>query len=147
MIIDEDEQIDQTDRLGDIDPDINHFNEIYPDLNDRDFCRYYDFHSLHERLAKSRSDLTVFHVNICSLGNEVDELFHTLNIIIFNFDFIFISESWIDNHVSLDILNVLKYTAFHQIRDGRGGGVSIYVNSSAVAERIKNLCFVDLDIG
>ena len=54
--------------MQDFDPDLNHFNAIYPDINEDNQYKYYDYNSLDADISKNRLDLSIFNMNICSLS-------------------------------------------------------------------------------
>ena len=77
-----------------LDPDIHHFNTLYPDINSDGTCGYYGFGDFNASIVKGRNDLGIFHLNICSLLNKWDELLNFLGVLNVQFDFVCITESW-----------------------------------------------------
>ena len=64
------------DFLGDYDPDINHFNELYPGLNSELSCRYYDVRAFKDAKHSDEPDnqLSIFHLNSQSLCSKFDQI-------------------------------------------------------------------------
>ena len=89
-------------------------------------CKYYDFDDFNTDVIVYRNDLSVFHLNICSLLNKWDELLHLLSMLSISFDIVCITESWIRKDDPLDTIYMPGYVPFHLHRDGRGGGISVY---------------------
>ena len=119
---------DIDDHFYDIDPDINHFNTLYSNMSEGNTCKYYEFNDFNTNVMKSRNDLSAFHSNICSLLNNWDELLHFSKHAKY---FIWYSMYyWIlDQRRRSPRCTVYMpgYVAFHLHRDGRGGGISVYV--------------------
>ena len=128
------------DYLDDIDPDINHFNALYPDLNSDVQCSYFDYESFVRSIRKTPKDLGVFHWNIRSLPNKLDELSEMLALLTVSFEILCITETWLSPTENLNMININGYTPFHSIRENRGGGVSIFVLSTISTKRLDNFC-------
>ena len=69
--------------FSDIDPEINHFPNLYPNFPSNLNCEYYDIVKFNTLPLKSNHDLAIFHVNsrlpfikICQL-NALFELLET----------------------------------------------------------------------
>ena len=76
--------------------------------------------------------VTLVHVNICSIYRKI----HQLNLLYNSVDFLFCSETWLDNRfqdnmVNLDNMKIFrndrKHTAIDYHIRNKGGGVCIYV--------------------
>ena len=80
------------DFLYDVDADLHHFNQLYPDLNNGNQGEYYN---LNQCCLKSPNDFALFHVNICSLIPKMDDLHTVLSTLRCKFDVICITESWV----------------------------------------------------
>ena len=135
------------DEFFEADPDINHLNELYPDVENELSCRYYSSSEFKSSIVRCNTDLFVLHLNICSLVNKLDDL----NVFLAqldncSFDIICITETWLDVDSPFDMYQIPNYTPFHLCRDGRGGGVSVYVRSCFIANKLDNLCGVTPDI-
>ena len=129
-----------------MDPEINHFNELYPDFNSDMPCRYYDTDSLNSSVSSSERDLCVFHMNIRSLFNKHDDFCNFLGVINCTFDVVCITETWLNCDDPLGMVNLVGYVPFHSTREGRGGGVSAYVRSGLLPRRLDHLCVIDQNI-
>ena len=114
-----------------IDPDINYYNDIYSSGS----CLNYTCREFNDTF-KNISNLFVMHLNIRSLYSNWDEFTSCLDMFKLKFSVIVITETWLDS-CSLHY-NLPGYKAFHTIRqNGRGGGVSIFVENSIDCEHIK----------
>ena len=117
-----------SDILADYDIDVNCFNEIYPDLRSDDQSLMYDASSF-GNIRKSPNDLSLFHLNIRSLGCKFDEFTAFMNVLGYHFDFICLSETWLTGYNS-HAFALDNYKLFSVVRDNkRGGGVSIFIRN------------------
>ena len=80
--------------FNDIDVDLNHFNEIYPDLNDANINQYYDSKSFND-LNLNKNDFRLFHHNIRSLNKNLDQLSALLSTLNSKFDILCFTECWL----------------------------------------------------
>ena len=129
-----------------LDPEINHFNSLYPDLNSDATCRYYDFDSFNSQITNSANGLSIFHINICSLFNKFEELGEVLGMLNLEFDIICVTETWLKESDLLSLVNFKGYKQFQLLRNGRGGGVGIYVKDFINSERMNDFFIVNNDI-
>jgi hypothetical protein len=78
--------------------------------------------------VKDNSNLfTVMHVNCRSIVNKVTELESLLFSLNNKPDICFFSETWLSNNALAP--HFANYSGHHMVREGRGGGVSIYVQN------------------
>ena len=61
------------DYLNNLDVNVNHFSEVYPELLNENQSRYYDLNSFRLQCVKSVADLLVLCTNIGSLYCKLDE--------------------------------------------------------------------------
>jgi len=120
--------------LADIDADVNHFNEIYPELINQNNSKYYSIGDINNVNTDDAGDLSVINLNIRSLAAHYDELLSMLEGIKCKFSIICLTESWLSNSTR-DLYAIEGYNAFHSLRDGgrRGGGVTVFVKSKFTA--------------
>ena len=52
------------DIFNDIDPEVNHFEDIFPDLNNSEHSDYYSIGKLNENYATNVNNLNIIHCNI-----------------------------------------------------------------------------------
>ena len=58
-----------------IDADINHFDDLYPSINESNMKQYYTADEFNDKFSSNNGkDLSVFHINIRSLNKNGDEL-------------------------------------------------------------------------
>lgn len=130
-----------------IDPDINHLNVLYPDLNTGKESKYYNadaFNELDSNIINSKTNFSLLHQNIRSLHAKHD-MFHTfINSFNCKFDVISFTESWLTN-ATKDLTYFENYNSFHSFRsDGRrGGAISTFVSDKYTC-RIIDYCTVNL---
>ena len=92
---DKSESCSTTFSLSNIDIDVNHFNEVFPNLslgNDNqyfDYCRFNDVFSMN-----AGRDLSIMHLNIRSISRNGDCLISYLSLLNRNFDVICLSETF-----------------------------------------------------
>ena len=136
------------DTFFEIDADINHFDDIYPCINESSMKQYYTADEFNVKFSSNNTkDLSVFHINIRSLNKHGDELAIYLESINRRFDIICLSETWITELPVVDDV-FPSYYGFHSIRNTRnGGGCAIYVNknfkSSIITDFTVNEPFIE----
>ena len=114
---------------ADIDPELNHFSELYPDIHSSIISKYYSIEAFNKIDSKSSNDLAVIHVNVRSLFNKLDHFQALLDLLAVKFDIICFSECWL-NESNKDLVCLDGYNVFHSLRPNRiGGGVSVFVNN------------------
>jgi hypothetical protein len=130
-----------------IDPDTNHLNVLYPDLNTETKSEYYnedDFNRLDCNTINTRTNFSLLHQNIRSLLPKID-IFHTfLQSLNCQFDVISFTESWLTENTK-DLVHFKNYNSFHSFRtDGRrGGAISTYI-SDKFTSKIIDYCTVSM---
>lgn len=93
--------------------------------------------SLNKKICKHKG-LNMMHVNCRSLLPKLEEI--SLLIKQTNVDVMCITETWLDEHISNDVINVDGYSIIRKDRkDKKGGGVLIYVNSDIVFKEREDL--------
>lgn len=125
----------------DVDADINHFNQIFPDLNNANSPQYFNTESINN-LRCNGNDLSVFHLNIRSINAHLDETIAFLKSINFKFDALCFSESWLHEN-NKHLYNIEGYNSFHSLRpiNKIGGGLSTFINSNFVSDIIPSCTF------
>ena len=141
--------------LQDLDVDLNHFSELFPNYDDDSYNYYYTIDGFNEKFhTQNHSDFSLIHVNIRSLSKNGDSLVSLLNSLTVTFDVICLTETWDQNSTVLNSY-FPEYQGFHCSRPvgERGGGVSIFIRSTRNAEISKiisrlneNIEFVFLDL-
>ena len=122
----------------DIDPNMNHFSQIYPDLNSVHKSQYHDFTKFNTINSNSLKDLSLVHINIRSLYHEADHLLALQNQLVVKIDLICFTESWLKKNIK-HLINITGYVGFHSLRINRiGGGISMYVKDRFITKRISN---------
>ena len=112
-------------------------------MNNDGTCRYYDFDNFNSEVVKNRNDLSIFHLNICSLLGKWDELLNFLNMLSVSFEIICITETWIREDSPLETVTIPGYAPFHAHRDGRGGGICVFVKSHLYTRKLQQFCTVN----
>ena len=134
------------DIFNEIDIDINHFDEIFPNLSLGDTSQYYDDVRFNDLFGVNGGrDLSVLHLNIRSMSRNGDCLITHLSLLDRKFDILCLSETFV-NDVTI-VENFLDgYRGFHSIRDGNQarGGVAIYVKNELTTTIVPSLT-VNLD--
>ena len=104
-------------------------------------------------MAEENLNFKICHLNVNSLlagvnisrhidsqQSKFDEIHSTL-IIENQFDIIALSETWLDNSISDELIQLNNYTLYRRDRNRRGGGVLLYVNQSLSSCRRPDLEF------
>ena len=95
-------------------------------------------------------ELRICTVNMRSLkpndrSIKLDEMYSTLGIDK-NFDIIGVTETWLDNNVDDELINLPNYQVFRRDRDRHGGGVAIYVSHSIPVKHLHDFNIRDIEI-
>ena len=124
-----------------IDPDTNFFNVMFSDMGTLDHSRYYNIEQCNSALSRLQRKFLVINQNIRSINKNGDKLIAMLNTLYKQPDAIVLTETW--HNKDKDLHSFLEgWKAFHTVRhnDGRGGGVSVYVDESRSATELSHLC-------
>ena len=70
---------DNDDIFNDIDPEVNHFAEIFPEYNNSEHSDYYLIDKFNENCVTNVNDLNIIQCNIRSLYTHHDEFLSPLN--------------------------------------------------------------------
>ena len=81
--------------FSDIDPEVNHFAEIFPYLNNSEHSDYYSIDKFNENCGTNVNDLNIIHSNIRSLYAHHDEFLALRNVLSVKFSILCFSESWL----------------------------------------------------
>ena len=84
---------DNDDIFNDIDPELNQFAEIFPDLNNSEHSDYYSIDKFNENFVTNVNDWNIIHCNIRSLYAHHDEFLSLLSVLRVKFDILYFSES------------------------------------------------------
>lgn len=129
------------DYLSDVDVDINHFNEIYPEILSESQSKYYDSNSFKLLDNKTPNDIAILGINIRSLHGKLDELQAWITLLECRFDIICVAETWLTNS-TINMCKLNNYEMFNVIRtDVRGGGVGIYAHEDYDSSILSNISF------
>ena len=83
-----------------------------------------------------KDEFSVVHYNVQSISNKIDLLESEL----MNFDVICITETWLDNRTSDDVLVLDGYKLYRRDRVGDShGGICVYVKQNIYSSRRKDL--------
>ena len=126
--------------LSDLDPDLNYYGNV---VNENHIFTIYDtvdeFTTNNPISLNDTNSISVISQNIRSFNANLDNF-----LLLFDNDtmpdvFIF-SETWHDINYPVIIPG---YTGHHTIRQGRSGGVSIYVKNNISSCSVEKLCFAN----
>ena len=106
---------DNDDIFNDIDPEVNHFAEIFADLNNSEHSDYYSIDKFNENCVTNVNDLNIIHCNIRSLSAHHDEFLSLLSVLWVKFDILCFSESWLTD-ATKQLINFQGYQSFHSLR-------------------------------
>ena len=123
-------------------------------------CKYYTsqefvsaYESIDDKNHSNNNNFSMLHINSRSISKNfesVETFLSSLNG--FSFSVIGISETWLKTN-SPDIYNISNYRMIHVDRkEGRGGGVALYINSKLKYKARKDICidgienvFIEID--
>lgn len=130
------------DAIDDLDVDINHFNQVYPNLDGLNQSKYYDYDLFNSDCVKSSADFAVYHSNVRSLYPKYSDFLAHLSLLDCTFDALCLTETWL-TPASVCMVDINNYNSFHLLRsDGRrAGGVGVYMSDVFKSKRLDNLCF------
>ena len=77
---------DNDDIFNDANPKVNHFAEIFSDLNNSEHSDYYSIDKFNENCFTNVNDLNIIHCNIRSLYAHHDEFLALLSVLRDKFD-------------------------------------------------------------
>ena len=116
-------------------PNQNHSNVNDDDSDDQVSigCKYYNLENLNSTLKQFNSfqlevNLSLFHLNTCSLLKHLDEIDILHNSLNLDFDILGFSETRLKNYSIAP--NIEGYNAFHNYSTSKAGGTSLYVANS-----------------
>ena len=124
----------------DIDADINHFDQIYPSLQNSRRNQYYDTEKFNRLVSdQGRRDFSVMHLNINSVRANGDSLLSFLSTLNHKFDIICLTETRLGDLEQADAV-FQNYTSYYSNRlNRRGGGAAIFILTSITSEPMTNL--------
>ena len=116
--------------FSDIDPEVNHCAEIFPDLNNSEHSDYYSIHKFNENCVTNVNDLNIIYCNIRSLYEHHDGFLALLSVLRVKFDILCFSLSWLTD-ATKQLIIFEGYQSFHSLRpiNKRGGGIGIFIIS------------------
>ena len=132
--------IHNNDQFDDFDPDSNYFDDLIADNHvSSSYNSMEDFYNNNPITLQEANYLSIFSQNIRSFNKNLDSF-----LLLFEEDnmpdaFVF-SETWYDSFVPTIIPG---YTGYHTVRDGRSGGVSVFIKSHINSEKFQNLCYAN----
>ena len=135
------DEFDDTGIFNDIDVELNHFQEIYPNLSNSESSNYYNLETFNKLPGKNKNDLSIFYQNIRSLNSNYDNVSDLLSSLECKFDILCFTESWLTSH-SAKFYEFNDYSSFHILREAKTflsyGGVSAYISRELIASKIDN---------
>ena len=126
-----------------LDADIQHFSELYPDLSISTESEYYNLTKINA-LTVTDTDFSLYSHNCRFLHGHYDELSTLLNNISFKFDVISFTESWLNDGIK-NLVSFHGYKAYHSLRPSSSyGGMSVFVKDKFTVKVIPITC-ISLD--
>ena len=128
---------DNDDIFNDIDPEVNHFAEIFPDWNNSEQSDCHSVDKFNENCFTNVNDLNIIHCNIRVLYAHHDEFLSLLSVLRVKIHILCFSESWLTD-ATKQLINFQGYQSFHSLRpiNKRGGGISIFIKDSIWAKHL-----------
>ena len=104
-------------------------------------CSYHgidEIQTLNKR--NSKRNLSLFHINSCSLSKNIEDLEYLLNSTVINFDVIAISETRIvKGNTPVNSLNLMNYSHEFCPTESSAGGAPLYIRN-CLSYKSRNLC-------
>ena len=129
------------DKLHDIDPDIQFFNEPIVQSNCND-SSYYNENDLNVKLRNmdvNKDNISLLHLNIRSAFKNLDQFSAYLSNIDHQFSIVGLTETWC-NETTVEFCNMSGFNSEHTYRKDRpGGGVTMLIDNSLIYKRRKDL--------
>ena len=121
-----------------LDADINHFNELYPDTNTSVCSEYYNVDKFND-IHRTNTDFSLFSYNSRLILRHYDELHTLLSCLSRRFDALSFSETWL-NEYTKQLISIDGYTPYHSLRpvDKMAGGLSVFVKNKSSVTIIPN---------
>lgn len=92
-------------------------------------CNYYSGEHMNT-IDLSNSDLSILHLNACSLNKHSNNITNYLSILNHHFDVYAFSESWFQYDSDANLIDLDGYSSVNCVRqDRRGGGTSLFIKS------------------
>ena len=127
------------DSLDIIDPDSNLFNGIHANIDSSLQSKLQTIDEYNtSTIFSPNSCLSILNHNIRSLNCNGDSFIGFINTIQHQPDVIVLTETWLSDD-NKSIYNIEGFTAYHTIRNTRGGGVSIYCSNTLKSTIISSL--------
>ena len=121
-----------------IDADVNHLDNLFPDLNSNEESNYYDSNKFNKEISKNEDSFSVFNHNIRSITANLDALNAFLSIIKMKFDVLCFTESWL-NDSTRNLIHLNNYYSLHSLRPvNRGGGISVFLKNYIKSDKIES---------
>lgn len=114
----------------------NDGSEIFPNVN----CRKTTINEF-SKLKLQPNSFSIIHVNIRSARENFSSLESLLSLNKQCFDVIALTETWLSENTD-HTYNLLGYKKFSLYRNGRGGGITVYVKGSHAVELVNGLSFM-----
>ena len=114
---------------------INQFNNATPENNNDpkkiSSSKYYDINEMHSiKIPQYNKSLSLFHINICSLNKNFDDLQHLLSSTKNVFDIIAVSETRTTKQIFLlNNLNLNNYSFEFTPTETSAGGTHLYITN------------------
>lgn len=134
--------------IFDSDPDLQYFNDTTY-INTIMKCEYFLEHSFIKKCQNTNvttDAFSVVHLNIRSLGRNINEFQAYLSTINFNFSFIGLTETWLSTS-NANLYDLKGYKHVYKCREEKkGGGVSLFVINDMDIKVREDLSVIDSHI-
>lgn len=94
---------------------------------------------------KTKNGLRLFHLNVQSMVKQDKMDFITIWAESTDSDIIVLSETWLKESITNDMINIEEYNVFRSDHVGKAGGVAVYVknnlNNTCIQSVTKSKCF------
>ena len=123
--------------FANIDVDLNHVPELQRYNDYANSIQYFDVDRFNS-MNNNNLDLKILHLNIRSLGSNMQDLCALLSMLSCRFDAICITESWLNDHTE-PLYGIPGYRAYHSLRPVglRGGGISVFISQGFQATEVR----------
>ena len=122
--------------FNDVDPEVNNFAEIFPDLKSQ-HSDYYSIDKFNENCFTNVNYFNIIHWNIKSLYAHHDKFFALHSVLLIQIYILCFSESWLMD-ATKQLVSFQGYQSFYSLRpiNKRGGGISMFIKDSIRAKHL-----------
>ena len=132
--------------FSEIDPEINHFSQVFPDTHECFNSEYFDIGKFNLKCSTTPNDVAILHINIRSLFHKIEHLIGFLKQLKVRFDILCFTECWLSDSTK-QLVSIPDYISYHCLRpEGqRGGGISVFIDKKFQVQVKSSICSTSIE--